>query len=82
MYFMKYIATFYTHFGAFSFHRRLEKLGDESVKLIAAPRKISVSCGTAVSFSQEFNPETMADEDTEAIYLIEDNSFTLIYHNE
>ncbi|NLC88628.1 MAG: DUF3343 domain-containing protein [Clostridiaceae bacterium] len=79
---MKYIATFYTHFGAFSFHKRLERLGDKSVKLIAAPRKISVSCGTAVSFSQDFAAETMADEDTEAVYLVTDDGFTLIYHNE
>lgn len=82
MYLMRYLATFYTHFGAFSFHKRLQKLGDESAKLIAAPRKVSVSCGTAVSFSLEFDAKTMADEDTEAVYLISGNNFDLLYHNE
>lgn len=79
---MKYVATFYTHFGAFSFHKRLKELGDESAKLIAAPRKISVSCGTAVSFTHEFNSQIMADEDTEAVYIVQEDEFEIIYHNE
>lgn len=80
---MNYLATFYTHFGAMSFHKRLEKLGDNNARLVPAPRIVSVSCGTAVNFTLEFDADTMADEDTEAVYLIKaDNDFTLIYHNE
>ena len=79
---MKYVATFYTHFGAFTFHKRLQELGDDSAKLIAAPRKISVSCGTAVSFTHQFDPQIMADEDKEDAYIVKDDEFEMVYHNE
>lgn len=79
---MSYVATFYTHFGAMTFKRRLNTLGDETAELISAPRQVSVSCGTAVSFCMPFDERTMPDEDTEAIYLVKNDSYERIYHND
>ena len=45
-----YIATFYTHFGAVSFHRKM-KNGAAGVRMMPVPRALSSSCGTCVRFS-------------------------------
>ena len=45
----KYIATFYSHFGAMSYFRALQKQG-LAAKLMPVPRKISASCGTCVYY--------------------------------
>ncbi len=70
---VNYLATFYTHFGVLTFQSRLEDAGLSDFKLMAAPRRLSVSCGTAIRFSlpAEMDPRTLADEDTEKIYLYE-----------
>ena len=59
---MDQIATFHTHFGALSFHRRLAALGDAPV-MMPVPRRLSASCGTCVRFTLPFSEEIMADED-------------------
>lgn len=68
---MEQIATFHTHFGALTFHRRLTALGDSPV-MMPVPRRLSASCGTCVRFSLPFVAETMADEDLEGVYGAED----------
>ena len=45
----KYIATFYSHFGALSYFKAIEKQGI-SAKLMPVPRKVSSSCGTCVYY--------------------------------
>ena len=45
----KYIATFYSHFGAMSYYKELSKMGI-SAKLMPVPRRVSSSCGTCVSY--------------------------------
>ena len=51
---MDQIATFHTHFGALSFHRRLAALGDAPV-MMPVPRRLSASCGTCVRFTLPFS---------------------------
>lgn len=77
---MENIATFYTHLGALRFSRKLEKLGFEAA-LAPVPRKLSASCGTCVRFSAEFDP-SWSDEDMEAVYTLNDGTYTIIYKNE
>lgn len=64
---MDYIATFFTHFGALSFKKRLEKMGDSPV-MQPVPRALSASCGTCVRFAMTFHADTMADDDVEEVY--------------
>jgi len=50
---MEYIITFHTHYESLCCKRILEKMdavrgGEVSIKMIAAPREISSSCGTAI----------------------------------
>lgn len=78
---MEYIATFHTHFGAFSFLRRLQDMGDEGATMIPAPRKLSVSCGSAVRFTFEFDEEAMVDDDTEGVYRVENDDYIEIFSN-
>ncbi|WP_297289331.1 DUF3343 domain-containing protein [uncultured Flavonifractor sp.] len=75
-----YIATFHTHFGALTFHKKLKGLGDNAV-MMPVPRKLSASCGTCVQFSLPFDP-AWADEDLEAVYLHADGNYRLLFENE
>jgi len=45
----KYIATFYSHFGAMSYYKAIKKQVI-SAKLMPVPRKVSSSCGTCVYY--------------------------------
>jgi len=45
----KYLATFYSHFGAITYYKAIEKQGI-SAKLMPVPRKVSSSCGTCVCY--------------------------------
>lgn len=74
---MNFIATFYTHFGALSFKKRLEHLGDAPV-LQPVPRALSASCGTCVRFELPFE-ETMADEDVEGVYQVDGEQYRCLY---
>ena len=78
---MDQIATFHTHFGALSFHRRLAALGDAPV-MMPVPRKLSASCGTCVRFSLPFEAGAMADEDLDGVYAVESGGYKLIFQNE
>lgn len=75
---MCYLATFHTHFGALTFSRRLAALGDTPA-MMPVPRRLSASCGTCVRFALEFHPETMADEDLDAVYRVQNEEYTLLY---
>lgn len=77
----KYIATFHTHFGVMSFHNRLKDLGDTTARMVACPRELSVSCGTALTFDYPFS-EDLVDEDTEAVYEVTDDGYVAVWHEE
>ena len=49
---MKYIATFYSHFGAIRFKKLCEKEGI-AVNVMPVPRTLSSSCGTCASYDSQ-----------------------------
>ena len=73
---MKYIATFYSHYGAIQYRKNCEKMDLEAV-VMPVPRDLSSSCGTCVRFEAEF-PER--NEEVEQIVRIEDSGYVRIYH--
>ena len=75
---MKYIATFYSHYGAIQYRKNCEKMDLESV-VMPVPRYLSSSCGTCVRFEAEGEfPER--NEEVEQIVRIEDSGYVRIYH--
>lgn len=74
----EYIATFYTHFAAQSFNRRLKKLGMDA-KMMPTPRNLSASCGSCVRFGLEGDPLPLLVEDTEALYRCEGEGYIQVW---
>ena len=75
---MKYIATFYSHYGAIQYRKNCEKMDLEAV-VMPVPRDLSSSCGTCVRFEAEAEfPER--NEEVEQIGRIEDSGYVRIYH--
>ena len=68
----KYIATFFSHYGALTYFKRIKKQGIDA-KLMPVPRKVSSSCGTCVSYE---NPTfiDLDDCELECVYLNIDDS--------
>ena len=62
---MKYIATFYSHFGAIRFKREAPE-GVTNVELRPVPRNLSSSCGTSASFEAD-ESFTFTEDPTEEI---------------
>jgi len=62
----RYIATFYSHFGAMSYYNSITKQGI-SAKLMPVPRKVSSSCGTCVSYEHS-NPVDLDGCELECVY--------------
>lgn len=75
----RYIATFYSHFGALSYCKELQKQG-LLAKPMPVPRKVSASCGTCV-FYEAANPVILNDYELEAIYLERENSLSIVYQS-
>ncbi len=69
------VATFHNQYGALQFRRRVE-----NVKLRPVPRSLSSSCGTAAFFYQDFE-ESMADDNTEAVYIKKGDEYERIWEN-
>lgn len=55
----KFIATFFSHFGATRFNKELQK-NNISCKLMPVPRSLSSSCGTCVLY--EYDRHYVNDE--------------------
>ena len=75
----KYIATFFSHFGAIRFQRELKPYGIKGV-IKPVPRSLSSSCGTCVEFEIDMtNKERLSD----AVVSFENNNmFVNDKHNE
>jgi ribosomal protein L7Ae-like RNA K-turn-binding protein len=67
---MKYLATFYTHYGATRFHKHCAKEGIPA-KMTPTPRELSASCGVCVLFEAAHAPDTELHEDMEKIWIYE-----------
>ena len=62
---IKYIATFYSHFGAIRFKREAPE-GVTNIELRPVPRNLSSSCGTSASFEAD-ESFTFTEDPTEEI---------------
>ena len=47
-------------------------------EMVPVPRVLSSSCGTCVFYSAEDVRKELLDEDTEAVYLVEDHNYALV----
>ena len=74
---MNYIATFHTHLAALKSHRSLKAAGN-AARMAPVPRKISSSCGTCVFYEAADPCYDLLDEDTEAVYWMEEEQATLL----
>jgi len=72
----KYIATFFSHFGAMTYFKELEKLGIPA-KLMPVPRKVSSSCGTCVRY-EHVPPVDLDDCELDSIYIETGNGFDCV----
>ena len=77
---MRYIATFYSHYGAIQYRKNCEKLNLEAV-IMPVPRDLSSSCGTCVRFALPFEAE-WANEDLDAVYVVEGAGYRTIFQSE
>lgn len=73
-----YIATFFSHFGAIRFHKRLQERGVPA-KMMPVPRKVSSSCGTCVRFESAETPAPC--DDVETLYRIDGDALAEVYTN-
>ncbi|MEA5058803.1 hypothetical protein SDC9_195113 [bioreactor metagenome] len=78
---MDYIATFYTHFAALSFARKLKKLSIPG-KMMPTPRSVSASCGSCVRFALDADFTPLLVEDTEAVYRCEDARYAQVWRHQ
>jgi hypothetical protein len=62
-----YITTFFSHFGAMSYAKRLKKDGVPA-KLMPVPRELSSSCGSCVKYSAN---EPIHHDDCEIDQIVE-----------
>ena len=78
---MDQIATFHTHFGALSFQRRLQGMGEQAV-MMPVPRALAARCGTCARIEAPFCAADMADEDLDRVYAVEGTDYREIFQNE
>ena len=79
---MKYIATFYSHFGAIRFKREAPE-GVSNIELRPVPRDLSSSCGTSVSFDagESFTFTEDPTEEIEQIVSVTEGGYKTIYES-
>lgn len=76
---MEYLATFYTHFGAIQFKRRLQAEGIEA-EAMPVPRRFSSNCGIGVRFRTSIDVLMLINSDIEKVFLM-DESGRAVYAN-
>ncbi len=79
---MKYIATFYSHFGAIRFKREAPE-GVTDIELRPVPRDLSSSCGTSASFEagESFTFTDDPSGEIEQIVAIMDGGYRTIFES-
>lgn len=77
---MQYIATFFSHYAAVLFVRRLSEEGITGT-LMPVPRRVSSSCGTGVQFRTDMALQSLAQEGVDKIFLQEGDAYRLAYEN-
>ena len=79
---MKYIAIFYSHFGAIRFKREAPE-GVTNIELRPVPRNLSSSCGTSASFEADESFTFMEDptEEIEQIVAVTVEGYRTIFES-
>lgn len=77
----KYIATFFSHFGAIRFQKNLQNIGGGGV-IMPVPRALSSSCGTCVSFESEGWDIQDNYSEIEQIVQVTQNGYECVYRAE
>lgn len=77
----EYIATFHTHLSALLSSRALREAGVNE-QMAPVPRSLSSSCGTCVRYWAESPQLELLDEDVEAVWTVEGESYTLLHENQ
>lgn len=79
---MKYIATFYSHFGAIRFKREAPE-GVTNIELRPVPRDLSSSCGTCASFdaSERFTFAEDPTDEIEQIVAVTEDGYKTIFES-
>ena len=67
---MKYLATFFTHYGAMRFNAYCRQ-EDLAAKMAPVPRELSASCGVCVRFESGCPPNPEDHEDLERCYIVD-----------
>lgn len=76
---MKFIATFYAHFGAIRYQKLCKEKGI-SAKLSPVPRDLSSSCGTCVKYeAEEFLLNSDFKEEVEQVVEVLDQGYKVLY---
>ena len=79
---MKYIATFFSHFGAIRFEKNC-KNKNISAKLMPVPRTLSSSCGTCVSYEcNDYSQLEPISDEVEQIVEVLDDGYNECYRAE
>ena len=79
---MKYIATFFSHFGAIRFEKNCRKK-DIPARLMPVPRALSSSCGTCVSYEcNDYSLGEVISEEVEQIVEILADGYRECYRAE
>ena len=80
---MVYIATFFSHYGAMQFTRKLKSCGIEA-KMMPVPRRLSSSCGTGVRFEVDGKDAAvnLADENVDKMFQTERDVHTQIFDSQ
>lgn len=77
----EFVATFHTHLSAMLSFQALQNAGNKA-KMQPVPRALSSSCGTCVRFSSETDCRDLLDADAEALYVVQDSGYLLLWQNE
>ncbi|MDO4453582.1 MAG: DUF3343 domain-containing protein [Eubacteriales bacterium] len=76
---MKYIATFYSHFGAIRYKKLCEGRNQEA-QIMPVPRDLSSSCGTCVRYEGDLIlPDAACHEEVEQIVQITQFGYETAY---
>lgn len=79
---MKYIATFYSHFGATRYKKLCQQQGYPA-KLMPVPRDLSSSCGTCVAYEGDsYEVENRVNEELEQIVACLSEGYQVLYRAE
>lgn len=79
---MKYIATFFSHFGAIKYNKICKEKGASS-KLMPVPRTLSSSCGTCVFYeADEYDLGRDIPEEVEQIVGVLEDGYESYYRAE